>query len=140
MRLTAKRTTGTADFAHPAWAVYRDENPYPLLRIDLVPGPLRWEIVALSGRYGLSYSDEELAREVQAKVTRDMDITQVLRTVRHSVEAQDEMFRQEAEAERETERRAEAFWENRMSDEDKAREDEEYAQDEWLQALEMGRR
>jgi hypothetical protein len=46
----------------------------------------------------------------------------------------------EAKADWETDLAVERFFENRMSDEDKAREDEEYANDPWLQALCEGRR
>jgi hypothetical protein len=140
LKFTARKTTGTADFAHPAWAIYEGDCTVPRLRIDLGPGPLRWEVVALPGRYGLCPSDIQMAHEVQEHLHRDMDLAQVLGVVRALFEYEADMLRQEAMYELETERRAEQFWENRMSVQDYEREREEWANDPWLQMLEEGRR
>jgi hypothetical protein len=97
--LLAKRTQGTADFPHPAWAIYIGTSTVPQLRIDCVPGIYGWEIVALATRYGVSHYDEELAEAIQAGVRKDMHLREVLAVVRGAVEYQLEMFASEAEAE-----------------------------------------
>lgn len=127
LKLTAKRTTGTADFDHPAWAIYYGDMAIPSFRLDLVPGPFVWEVVALAGRYGLCPEDVAMADTMQRMMRRDMNLREALAVIRGVFEARDAEWASEAAAERETERRAEAFWENRMSEEDKAREDWEYS-------------
>jgi hypothetical protein len=108
----------------PAWDIYVGSSLFPSLAIS--SDRIGWVFTALAGRYGVSYDDQELAATLTDTVKGDIDFHSALALVRRAIEAQHEMHRQEALAEQETERRAEQFWENRMSDEDKAREDWEY--------------
>lgn len=125
MKLTARRIN-TSLAPSPAWGIFREEHAKPTFR--LVCARFNWQVTALPGPYLLqpSYDDEDAAREMERRLSTGMTLAQALAVVRGVLEDQREMHRQEAEAEAETERRAEAFWENRMSDEDKAREDWEY--------------
>jgi hypothetical protein len=128
LKMIAKRLDKTtADFRHPSWDIFISGQTYATFRVSLCPGPFVWEFEALPGRYGTPQDNVDLARMMQERVHRRDDLPAVLRLVRALVEWQYEQHRLEAEAERETERRSEAFWENRMSDEDKAREDWEYS-------------
>jgi hypothetical protein len=67
------------------------------------------------------------------------DVRTVLLCARRAWEVVSEDARREAEAEAESQRIVDRHFENRMSDEDKAREDEEYANDPWLQDIERRR-
>lgn len=86
-----------------------------------------WGCVAVEGRYGVSCYDEDVAANINQSLRPNMMFSEALAVVRREIEADYRRASDEAQAEMETERRAEAFWENRMSDEDRAREDWEYS-------------
>lgn len=126
LALVARKDIASEDLANnAAWNIFEGSMQIPSYIV--IAGDFNWEIKAQPGPYGVSFDQEDAVRDIQAKVRRTMQLRDVLAIVRGTLEAQYEMHRQEALAEQETERRAEQFWENRMSDEDKAREDWEYS-------------
>jgi len=106
----------------PAWDIYVGSMARP--SFALYSDRFGWAVQAIDAK---DYQDRELACMMSGTCMRSVTLRDALAEIRKVMEWQYEQDRQEAEAERETERRAEAFWENRMSDEDRAREDWEYA-------------
>ena len=86
-----------------------------------------WEVVPVAGPYGIMFDQKMIASEINARLRPTMTFREALAQIRNRLESWNDELASEAAAERETERRAEAFWESRMSEEDKAREDWEYS-------------
>jgi hypothetical protein len=126
------------DAMHPAYDIYQGSMQIP--EYSLVAVAAGWDVVPVAGRYGVMFDQEQIAREINARVKPTMTFREVLAQIRNRLEAWEAELAAEAAAERETERRAEAFWENRMTDADYEQEREEWARDPWLAALEEGRR
>ena len=113
------------DVMSPAYDIYVGSMAIP--DYSLIAVAAGWTVIPVAGPYGIMYDQEELAREMNGHITPAMMFRDVLAQIRRTLEAWDRYLAEEARAEAETERRAEAYWENRMTEEDKAREDWEYA-------------
>lgn len=110
----------------PAYDIYQGTMAIP--EYTVVHRGRAWEVLPVAGPYGVMYEQKRIASEITGRVafTVAFQLRDVLAEVRCVLEAWERELAAEAAAELETERRAEAFWENRMSDEDRAREDWEY--------------
>lgn len=124
--MTIKLTARRARQSSPAWLCYEGDMQVPFVIVSLDKRG-NWTLSPVSV-YGPApaWEREEWNHAAQV-LCPTSPLSEALACVRQFREYQVDQWKKEAEFERETERRVEEFYENRMSDEDKAREDEEYA-------------